>query len=322
MNRHTAEEPLMQGDTQATPTVFVVDPDASVHRSVGSLIRREGWRDQILTSAEEFIVKCHPPGPSCLVCEITLPGSSGLELQEHLAGRPDIPIIFLANHCDIPTTVTAMRAGAVECLIKPFRDDMLLIAIRCALELSRAVIPLQAELRMLRERYASLSCREREVMALVVAGLLNKQVAGRLGISEITVKAHRGRVMRKMGVGSFAQLVVIAANLEAVALSQASPRLGAARHTLLTQELSHSGNRVLRVPGLESGGRSGRHFVTEPDFERQATEAEFHCALALAPNDCAVKFSIGQQLATSGEANQAIKLARPASHRAAARELV
>jgi FixJ family two-component response regulator len=244
MNCGTADEALVPGDTAATPLVFVVDPDASVRRSVGSLICREGWRAQILTSAEEFIVQCRPPGPSCLVSEMSLPGSSGLELQEHLAGRPDIPIIFLANHCDISTTVTAMRAGAVECMTKPFRDDMLLIAIRCALELSRTVIPMQTELRTLRARYASLSGREREVMALVVSGLLNKQAAGRLDISEITVKAHRGKVMRKMGVGSLAQLVVSAAKLEAAALSQVSPRLGAARYTLFTREPSHSGDRA------------------------------------------------------------------------------
>jgi FixJ family two-component response regulator len=266
MNCHTAEKLLVPGDTEATPVVFVVDPDASVRSSLGSLICREGWRAQMLTSAEEFIVQCRPPVPSCLVSEVSLPGSSGLELQEHLAGRPDIPIIFLANHCDISTTVTAMRAGAVECMIKPFRDDMLLIAIRSALELSRTVIPLQTELRTLRERYASLSGREREVMALVVSGLLNKQVAGRLGISEITVKAHRGKVMRKMGVGSLAQLVVIAAKLEAVALSQVSPRLGAARYTLFRREPSHSGNRAQRVPDLESLEVSGSHFGPEGRF--------------------------------------------------------
>jgi FixJ family two-component response regulator len=261
MDCRTADAPLVQGDKEAASTVFVVDPDASVRRSLGSLICRGGWRAQLLTSAEEFIVACHPRGPSCLVSELGLPGSSGLELQEHLAGRPDIPIIFLASHFDIQTTVTAMRAGAVECMIKPFRDDMLLIAIRRALEFSRTTIPLQAELRALRERYASLSGREREVMGLVATGLLNKQVAGRLDISEITVKAHRGKVMRKMRVGSFAQLVIIAAKLEAMALSRVSTRLGAARYTLFTQEPSHSGNHAQRVPGLERRALSGSHFI-------------------------------------------------------------
>lgn len=233
MNGHTVEESLVAGDTEATPMVFVVDPDASVGRSVESLIFREGWRAQLLTSAEEFIVQCRPPGPSCLVSEVNLPGSSGLELQKHLAGRPDIPIIFLANHFDVATTVTAMRAGAVEFMTKPFRDDLLVIAVRGALELSRMAIPLQTELRTLRERYASLSRREGEVMALVVSGLLNKQVAGRLDISEITVKAHRGKVMRKMGVDSLAHLVVVAAKLEALAPSQVAPRLdGGARGAL------------------------------------------------------------------------------------------
>jgi FixJ family two-component response regulator len=274
MNCHTAEKPLVPGAADATPTVFVVDPDASVRRSVGSLICREGWRAHILTSAEEFIVQCRPPGPSCLVSEVSLPGSSGLDLQEHLAGRPDIPIIFLSNHCDIATTVTAMRAGAVEFMIKPFRDDLLLIAIRCALELSRTVIPLQTELRTLRERYASLSGREREVMALVVSGLLNKQVAGRLDISEITVKAHRGRVMRKMGIGSLAQLVVSAAKLEAVSLSQGSLRLRAARYTLFTRKPSHSGNRVQRVAGLETCGLSGSHLSSGSRFRPQRNDSE------------------------------------------------
>ena len=274
MNRHAAEESLLSGTAEATPMVFVVDPDSSVLRSVESLICREGWRAQMLTSAEEFIVQSRPPGPSCLVSEVSLPGSSGLELQEHLAGRPDIPIIFLANHFDISTTVTAMRAGAVEFMIKPFRDDMLVIAIRGALELSRMAIPLQTELRTLRERYASLSRREREVMELVVSGLLNKQVAGRLDISEITVKAHRGKVMRKMGVGSLAQLVVIAAKLEAVALSQGSLRLRAARYTLFTQKPSHSGNRVQRVPGLERCGLSGSHFSPGGRFRPQRNGSE------------------------------------------------
>jgi FixJ family two-component response regulator len=227
MNSHTAKESTLPGDTEATPTVFVVDPDASIRGSVELLICREGWRAEMLTSAEDFIVRYPPPGPSCVVSEVSLPGLSGLELQGRLAGRPDVPIIFLASHFDISTTVTAMRAGAVEFMIKPFRDDMLVIAIRGALELSRMAIPLQTELRTLRERYASLSRREREVMELVVSGLLNKQVAGRLDISEITVKAHRGKVMRKMRVGSLAQLVIIAAKLETVALSRVSPRPGA-----------------------------------------------------------------------------------------------
>jgi FixJ family two-component response regulator len=259
MNRHAAEESLLSGTAEATPMVFVVDPDSSVLRSVESLICREGWRAQMLTSAEAFMAQCRPSGPACLVCEVSLPGSSGLELQQRLAGRPDIPIIFLANHFDISTTVTAMRAGAVEFMIKPFRDDMLVIAIRGALELSRMLIPVQTELRTLRERYASLSRREREVMALVVSGLLNKQVAGRLNISEVTVKAHRGKVMRKMGLGSLAQLVAIAAKLEVGAPSQVSPRLDTARETrdtLFTRE--HDRNRVLR-PGLESRGLPGSH---------------------------------------------------------------
>lgn len=225
MNSHTAEGPIAAGSAGAMPVVFVVEPDSSVRRSIESLIRREGWRAQLLTSAEEFVVEHRAPGPSCLVSEVSLPGGSGLELQQRLADRPDIPVIFLASHFDISTTVNAMRAGAVEFMIKPFRDDSLVIAIRGALELSRMAIPLQTELRTLRERYETLSRREREVMELVVAGLLNKQVGGRLGISEITVKAHRGKVMRKIGVGSLAQLVTVAAKLDATPRSRSTPVL-------------------------------------------------------------------------------------------------
>ncbi|MDE2136726.1 MAG: response regulator transcription factor [Gammaproteobacteria bacterium] len=198
-------------------TVFVVDPDPSIHAALEPLIRRAGWRPALFESAEEFLAQPRLAHASCLVCDVCLPGLSGLELQSRLADRPEMPLIFLTGYFDIPATVRAMRAGAAEFLTKPCGDEVLTGAIGCALERSRTAIRQGTELRALRERHASLSRREREVMTLVVSGLLNKQVGWRLGISEITVKAHRGRVMRKMAVGSLAELVGAAARLEAAA---------------------------------------------------------------------------------------------------------
>jgi FixJ family two-component response regulator len=161
--------------------------------------------------------------PSCLVLDISLPGLTGLELQKHIAvERTDIPIIFVSGYADVPTTVQAMKAGAVEFLIKPFSDDVLLSAIRAALERSRIALSREAEMRVLENRYASLSCRERQVMALVVSGLLNKQIGGELGISEITVKAHRGKVMHKMQADSLADLVRMATKLRPAAVMMAA----------------------------------------------------------------------------------------------------
>jgi FixJ family two-component response regulator len=196
-------------------TVYVVDPDPSIHRSLEPLIRRAGWHAALFVSAEEFLTQPRLAEPSCLVCDVCLPGLSGLELQARLADRAEVPLIFLTGHRDIPMTVRAMRAGATEFLTKPCGEEALGNALRSALELSRTAIRQGAELRTLRERYASLSRREREVMAFVVLGLLNKQIGWRLSISEITVKAHRGRVMRKMRVGSVAQLVSVAGKLGA-----------------------------------------------------------------------------------------------------------
>lgn len=196
------------------PTVFVVDDDVSVRESLDLLIRTAGWRPEIYESAHAFLAGSRAAGPSCLVLDVSLPDLSGLDLQQRIgADRGDLPIIFITGHGDVPMTVRAMKAGAVEFLTKPFGDDVLLDAIAGALDRSRAVLDRQAELRGVQDRYATLSQREREVMALVVAGLLNKQIAGRLGISEITVKAHRGKVMRKMRAGSVADLVRMAARL-------------------------------------------------------------------------------------------------------------
>jgi FixJ family two-component response regulator len=193
--------------------VFVVDDDISVRESLELLIKSAGWQPKTFASAQEFLCRPQPAVPCCLVLDVTLPGLNGLELQQQLAGRTDMPIIFITGHGDVPMTVQAMKAGAVEFLTKPFKDEVLLDAIRGAIERSRAALRLDAQMRALRNCYESLTPREREVMALVVSGLLNKQVGGELGISEITVKAHRGQVMRKMKADSLPDLVTMAARL-------------------------------------------------------------------------------------------------------------
>jgi FixJ family two-component response regulator len=197
-----------------TPIVFVVDDDISVRESLELLISNEGWLPETFESAQEFLSRQRALVPSCLVLDVTLPGLNGLDLQKRIAAdRTDMPIIFITGFGDVPISVQAMKAGAVEFLTKPFSDDALLSAIRQALERSKVALDQEAAIRGLRDCYASLSRREREVMALVVRGLLNKQVGFELGISEITVKAHRGQVMRKMNAGSLADLVNIAAKL-------------------------------------------------------------------------------------------------------------
>ena len=198
----------------ATPIVFVVDDDISVRESLELLIQHEGWRAKTFASAKKFLDYPRAVVPSCLVLDVSLPGLDGLELQKRVAvERTDMPIIFITGYGDVPKTVQAMKGGAVEFLTKPFNDEVLLTAIRQALERSRLALAHETEMQELRDRYASLTRREGQVMALVVSGLLNKQVGGELGISEITVKAHRGQVMQKMKANSLADLVKMAGRL-------------------------------------------------------------------------------------------------------------
>jgi FixJ family two-component response regulator len=195
------------------PIVFVVDDDISVRESLELLIKSAGWHPETFASAQDFLSRRRATVPCCLVLDVSLPGLNGLELQQQLAERADMPIIFITGYGDVPMTVRAMKAGAVEFLTKPFNDEVLLEAVRGAIERSRAAMQRESEMQSLRSRYAALTPREREVMALVCAGLLNKQVGGELGISEITVKAHRGQLMRKMKADSLPDLVTMAARL-------------------------------------------------------------------------------------------------------------
>jgi FixJ family two-component response regulator len=200
--------------SQETPVVFVVDDDISVRESLELLIHSAGWQPQLFESAQEFLDRPRALVPNCLILDVNLPDLNGLDLQKLVSvERVEMPIIFVTGYGDVPMTVKAMRAGAVEFLMKPFGDEVLLTAIEQALERSRIALALDSEMRLLRDRHASLSHREQEVMALVVSGLLNKQVGFELGISEITVKAHRGQVMRKMKARSLPDLVNMAARL-------------------------------------------------------------------------------------------------------------
>ena len=206
----------------ATPIVFIVDDDVSVRSALESLIESAGWVAETFASAQEFLRRPRVAAPSCLVLDVSLPDINGLELQRRVAtDRTDMPIIFISGYGDVPMTVRAMKAGAVEFLMKPFKDDVLLDAIRSAIDRSLTALREESEAQVLRSRSASLTPREREVMALVVSGLLNKQVGGELGISEITVKAHRGQVMRKMKAESLPALVTMAWRLGVRTTSQA-----------------------------------------------------------------------------------------------------
>jgi FixJ family two-component response regulator len=210
--------------SNAMPIVFVVDDDVSVRESLDALIRLEGWQPEIFASALDFLARPRTLVPSCLILDVSLPDLNGLELQTRVAVEwVSLPIIFITGYGSVPMSVRAMKAGAAEFLTKPFSEEVLLGAIRQAIARSTEALAQEAEMRVLREYHASLSRREREVMALIVSGLLNKQVGRELGISEITVKAHRGKVMRKMHAGSLADLVTMAARLAH------TPALGATR---------------------------------------------------------------------------------------------
>jgi FixJ family two-component response regulator len=200
--------------SDGTPIVFVVDDDISVRESLELLIRGEGWQPEVFASGLEFLSRSPALVPNCLVLDVALPDLNGLDLQKRIAkDRIDMPIIFITGHGDIPMSVEAMKAGAIEFLTKPFGGDALLSAIRDAIEHSHATLSREGETRVLRSCYASLTYRERQVMELVVSGLLNKQIGEELGISEITVKAHRGKVMQKMKADSLAELVKMALRL-------------------------------------------------------------------------------------------------------------
>ena len=216
------QESPSSNTSHGAPIVFVVDDDLPARESLEMLIRLAGWQAQTFATGQEFLAHPRAFVPSCLILDLSLPDLNGLDIQKRIAAdRIDVPIIFITSHGDVPMAVRAMKAGAVEFLTKPYADEELLSAVQHAIERSRTALGKEVEVRSIQDRYDSLSPRERQVMVLVVRGLLNRQVGGKLGISEITVKAHRGKAMRKMKAGSLADLVNMAAKLHL-----ASPKKG------------------------------------------------------------------------------------------------
>ena len=203
---------------QAAPTIFVIDDDPSVREAIASLLRSVGLEVRVFASSQEFLGSPRAESPNCLILDVRLPGLSGLDLQKELTrSHPGLPIIFITGHGDIPMTVTAMKAGAVEFLTKPFRDQDLLDAVQAGVERDRDRRRRESKVDSDRKRYETLTAREREIFRLVASGKLNKQAAATLGISEITVKVHRGQVMRKMKASSLAELLQMAGRLESYA---------------------------------------------------------------------------------------------------------
>jgi len=224
--------------SHAIPTVFVVDEDSAVRESLESMIRCAGWRPETFASAREFLARPRVHAPSCLVLDVSLPDVNGLDLQARVATeRVDMPIIFVTGCGDVRMTVRAMKAGAVDFLTKPFCDELLLSAIRQGIERSRTALAHESEMEALRDAYASLSRREKQVMALVISGLLNKQVGAELGISEITVKAHRGSLMRKMKARSLPDLVNMAASLGVASHEEVAQRRWASAWSRSIQDI-------------------------------------------------------------------------------------
>lgn len=195
---------------ECVPTVFVVDSDVAIRAALDAPLRAAGWQPELISSAEEFLARPRILTPGCLLVELDLPGASGLDLQRLVSDRPELPVIFMSQRTDVPATVRAMKAGASEFLTKPLCEDTLVAAIGAALEASDTALRKGARVQAVEDGYQLLSLREREVMQLVVAGRLNKQVAAELGISEVTVKVHRGRMMRKMQAGSLPGLISMA----------------------------------------------------------------------------------------------------------------
>jgi len=260
----------------ATPIVFVVDDDASVRESLASLIRSAGAHPKLLSSAREFLAVPRIHAPCCLLLDVDLPDLSGLDLQQRVLDRTDMPIIFIADHGDISTTVKAMKAGAVEFLIKPFRNDVMRIAMRDAIERSRAALRQEAGMRVLQEHLAALTRREREVMDLVLSGWMNKQIAAELGISVITVKVHRGNMMRKMGADSFLDLVKIATRLSLMSMTKAENPAARASNTRIAVG---SGSRRTSPHAVAS---AGPHFPNSVTGRLTTQQDGLHASFSLA----------------------------------------